>query len=153
MERFTLHAVAAVAIAASAAASAQETSSATLEVDRGVVMTSRGGEFVTAHSGQALSVGERLMVSRDAAATVVYGDCRQTYSSPGVYTVGESCKTVAAAGFGAGSGSVAASASTSAFAGAGFGGTAAFVAAGAVAAGVIAHNISDNGDNETPISR
>lgn len=148
MNRFALGTIAVAAIAASITAVAQD-ASATLEVGRGVVMTSSGGEFVTAHSGQRLGAGERVMVSKDASATVVFGTCRRTYDRPGVYAVGEGCSAVAAAGAGT-TGNVA---SGGGFGGAGVGGTAAFVAATAVAAGVIAHNINSDNDGEAPISR
>ncbi|HEU4662459.1 MAG TPA: hypothetical protein VFS55_00365 [Dokdonella sp.] len=141
MKRFACHAVALLVAGAATAAFAQD--AATLEVERGVVMTSSGGEFVTAHSGQSLRAGERVMVTKDGAATIVFGSCRHTYEQPGVYTVGEGCEALAA---GATSGS-------SGFSGAGTGGTVAFVAATAVAAGVIAHNIDADADVEVPISR
>ncbi|HEY6941833.1 hypothetical protein [Dokdonella sp.] len=141
MKRFVCQAVAVLIAGAATAALAQD--AATLEVQRGVVMTSRGGEFATAHSGQSLRAGERVMVTKDGAATIVFGNCRRTYDRPGVYTVGEGCDALAA-GTTAGAGG---------FGGAGTGGTAAFVAATAVAAGVIAHNINTDAEPEAPISR
>ena len=106
---------------------------ATLHLDKGVVMTSTDGEFVTSGTGQQLRTGERLMVSKDSSATVVYNDhCRRTYDSPGVYTIEADCKAATALG-GAG--------------------TTAAIIAGVIAAGVIVNNIDDNGNNNQPISR
>lgn len=141
MKRFSCHAIALLIAGSTTTALAQD--AATLEVERGVVMTSSGGEFVTASNGQSLRAGERVMVTKDGAATVVFGSCRRTYDRPGVYTVGEGCDALAGAGSGG----------TGGFSGAGTGGTAAFVAATAVAAGVIAHNINTDADVEAPISR
>lgn len=88
---------ASLALTASAAASAQD-GTATLRVDRGNVMTSQGGDFAPAQSGQALASGERLMVSEGSAATVTYGnDCSRSYTTPGVYTVEKDCKKSAVA--------------------------------------------------------
>ena len=62
-------------------------------------MTSQGGEFATANSGQVLVVGERLMVSENSSATVVYGnDCKREYTAPGVYVIDATCVKVAALG-------------------------------------------------------
>lgn len=89
----SLFVAASIAFAASAAASAAEEATATLRVDRGNVMTSQGGDFATAQTGQALVVGERLMVSEESAATVAYGDdCTRTYTAPGVYVVEKDCQ-------------------------------------------------------------
>lgn len=79
------------ALTASAAASAAD-GAVTLRVDRGNVMTSEGGEFVSAQSGKLLVAGERLMVSEGSVATVVYdNDCTREYNTPGVYAVEQGC--------------------------------------------------------------
>ena len=91
--------VASLALAASSAAVAAEQDSVTLRVDRGSVMASQGGEFATANSGQVLVVGERLMVSENSSATVVYGnDCKREYTAPGVYVIDATCVKAAATG-------------------------------------------------------
>ncbi|MHB8474460.1 MAG: hypothetical protein ACYDC8_16740 [Gammaproteobacteria bacterium] len=106
---------------------------ATLHLDKGVVMTSTGGEFVSSGTGQQLNTGERLMVTKDSSATVVYSNhCRRTYDTPGVYTIEADCKAAVALG-GAG--------------------TTAAIVVGAVAAGVFVNNINDSGNNSQPISR
>jgi hypothetical protein len=103
---------------------------AKLEVNKGVIMTSRGGEYVTGASGEELFKEERIMVTQDASATVVFNDhCKRTYDEPGVYKIDADCKIVAWWG----------------------GGTAALIVAGAVGVGVIANNIGN--DNNPPISR
>lgn len=60
----------------------------TLTVNTGTVMTSMGGEFVSASSGQSLQAGERLMVSEGGNATVNFlsGPVVE-YTAPGVYTI------------------------------------------------------------------
>ena len=75
---------------------------ATLEVDKGVIMTSTGGEFAKANTGEKLIKEERLMVAKDSSATVVYDDhCKKTYDEPGVYKIDANCKVVAWWGVGA----------------------------------------------------
>lgn len=99
MTRFaSVFAVASLAVFASSAASAAE-QAATLRVDRGSVMTSQGGEFATANSGQVLVAGERLMVGENATATVIYdNDCKREYNAPGVYVIDATCVKAAALG-------------------------------------------------------
>lgn len=72
---------------------------ATLQVGGGVVMLSnQGSPFASGQSDDALYSGERLMVSNNSSATVVYHDgCQQTYTKPGVYVVDSGCKAAAAA--------------------------------------------------------
>lgn len=66
---------------------------ATLQVGGGVIMVSnQGSPFASGQSNDALYSGERLMVSQNSSATVVYNDgCQQTYSHPGVYTISATC--------------------------------------------------------------
>lgn len=105
---------------------------ATLEVNKGVVMTSQGGEYLKGNTGQQLFSDERLMVTQDGSATVVYSDhCKRTYDTPGVYKIDANCK--GAVWFNSA-------------------GVVAGIASGVIAIGVIAHNINDHGHNE-PISR
>jgi len=66
---------------------------ATLRVDQGAVMSSEGGEFVTAQTGQVLLEGQRLMVTEGAVATLIYSDdCKVVYDVPGVYVIDEDCE-------------------------------------------------------------
>lgn len=65
---------------------------ATLRVDRGNVMASNGGEFVTANSGVRLVEGNRLMITEGSYATVIYSDrCVEQYATPGVYVIDATC--------------------------------------------------------------
>ena len=122
-------ALALLSLAAVAQPSDQDKTVATLEVNKGVVMTSTGGEFVSANTGEKLIKDERLMVSKDSSATVVFNDhCKRTYDEPGVYKIDADCKAVAWWGTGA---------------------TVAAIAV-AVAIGVVVNN---NNDNNPPISR
>ena len=101
---------------------------ATLQVNKGVVMTSTGGEFVTANTGENLIKDERLMVSKESSATVIFNDhCRRTYDEPGVYKIDADCKAVVWFG--------------------------AAIVAGVVAVGVVVHNLGDTPDENPPISR
>lgn len=61
---------------------------ATLRIDRGAAMTSRGGEFANAVTGQRLIEDERIMVPEGAQVTVIYDNkCREEHDDPGVYEV------------------------------------------------------------------
>lgn len=69
---------------------------ATLQVEAGNVMTSEGGEFQTARTGEALNVGERIMLSENSVAVVRYSNgCARRYDAPGVYPVPVSCTPIA----------------------------------------------------------
>ena len=93
----TLFVAASLALSAAATASAQD-ASATLRVDRGTIMTSQGGEFANAQTGQALVPGSRLMVTEQSAATVTYAKgCTRSYTAPGVYVVEANCNKAAGA--------------------------------------------------------
>lgn len=59
----------------------------TLQVD-GTVMTSTGGDFVTAASGQAVQAGTRLMVADGGSASITFQNgAVAAFTEPGVYTV------------------------------------------------------------------
>jgi hypothetical protein len=74
---------------------------ATLQVERGTVMTSEGGQFQTAGTGTALDAGERIMLAENSAAVVRYQNgCVRRYNAPGVYEVPAFCTPVAARGAG-----------------------------------------------------
>lgn len=80
-------------------ASAAENTIATLHVERGSAMTSQGGEFASAHSGQALIEGERLMLPEGASVIVKYSnDCERKYSAPGVFVINNDCVPAAVLG-------------------------------------------------------
>lgn len=69
---------------------------ATLQVEAGTVMTSEGGEFRTANTGEALNPGERIMLSENSVAVVRYPNgCVRRYDAPGVYPVPMSCTPMA----------------------------------------------------------
>jgi hypothetical protein len=116
----------------------EESKVAKLQVDSGVIMTSRdNAAFVSAVTDDPLFDNQRLMVSEDSSATVIYDDgCRETYDKPGVYTLDATCTPAAVA-------------STSG------GGTTGMVVSGAVAVAVVAAAISQDGhkDKTPPVSR
>ena len=65
---------------------------ATLHIDKGSIMTSEGGDFVTAADRKRLDEGQRVMVTEDSKATLVYDNgCREELIDPGVYVVDEEC--------------------------------------------------------------
>jgi len=83
------------------AAAADQDPAATLRVDQGSVMTSQGGEFATAQSGQGVVAGERLMLAEDSVATLAYADgCQRQFSAPGVYVVEAECRKDTAVAWG-----------------------------------------------------
>ena len=103
MSKFvSLVAAATFALTASAVASAADNT--TLRVDSGSVMTSQGGEFAAAQSGQTVVDGERLMVTEGSAATVLSDECRKEYTKPGVYVIGCDRNVAAYGGSGSNSG-------------------------------------------------
>lgn len=87
----------ALAVAVSAPAFAQQQDdSIVLQLNAGSAMTSRGGDFVTAYSGQPVVVGEKVMVNAGSAVTLVYKNgCKMELRQPGVYTVPSDCNKVA----------------------------------------------------------
>lgn len=87
----------AASMAFAAPAFAQDAGSATLHVERGSIMTSTGGDYVTASSGQALSAGQKVMVSEDSVGILTYSNgCKIKLDAPGVYAVPSDCKALAA---------------------------------------------------------
>lgn len=95
MNKFAkLIAASAFAVAASPAFAQEPV--ATLQVETGTVMTSEGGEFQTARSGEGLNVGERIMLSENSVAVVRYPNgCVRRYDAPGVYPVPSVCTPMA----------------------------------------------------------
>lgn len=130
-------ALALLALAAIAPVHAQDTIG-TLTVNQGTVMTSTGGEFASAATGEGIQAGERIMVSEGGSATVTYSNgVVVNYTAPGVYTA-----QLPAAGANLAS---AGGASTAATVG---------IIAGVAALGAAA--VESNGDNvapESPVSR
>ena len=93
------HSLLALAVSAFACAPAlAQSGGVTLRVDSGSVMTSQGGEFVSASSGAALAPGSRVMLSEDSQATLVYGNgCTRSLGDAGVYNVPATCSNTGAA--------------------------------------------------------
>ena len=121
------------ALGVAAAASAAETT-ATLSVDSGTVMSSQGGDFAPAQSGQALASGDRLMVTEKSSATLRYADdCVRRYSVPGVYVVEKDCKKLAVADDDMTNWTM--------------------ISAVAIGAAVVAATVSGGSDDDTPVSR
>lgn len=87
MSKSLAFAASVVALAISGVAAAQDVAPA-LQIQAGQVMTSTGGEFVTAQSGQALVVGQRVMVAEDSSARIVYPNgCVVALANEGVFVV------------------------------------------------------------------
>ena len=60
----------------------------TLTVQQGTIMTSNGGEFASASTGESMQSGERLMVGEGGRASVTFTNgAVVNYTAPGVYTV------------------------------------------------------------------
>lgn len=105
MIRTSLLAVAALSIAAFSPAHAQDQDPApTLRVDSGTVMTSQGGEFVSAASGATVTPGTRVMLAEGSTASLVYANgCTASISAAGVHAVPAMCQaTGSQAAIGAG---------------------------------------------------
>ncbi|TAK39890.1 MAG: hypothetical protein EPO30_01655 [Lysobacteraceae bacterium] len=104
----------------------------------GTVMTSSGGEFVAAASGQQVAYGTRVMVSEGSTATLTYPNgAVVNLTQPGVYTV-------SAAG-----GALAVTQGSAAAANAMMIGVAAVIAA----AGIASSALDDDEDLLVPVSR
>ncbi len=94
----------AASLAFAATASAQEPERIVLNVQAGSILTSTGGEFVTAEDGKQLSNGEQLQINPGSVARVVFDrgttdpddDCTIVYDKAGVYPVPNDCKRAAA---------------------------------------------------------
>src|SRR3546814_18488044 len=72
-------------IALALPAFAQETIG-TLTVHSGTVMTSTGGEFASAGSGEAIQLGERVMLGENSSASITFSYGAVVNSTaPGVY--------------------------------------------------------------------
>lgn len=64
-----------------------------IKVDQGAVMLSNdGGAFTSAQTNEQVFRKERLMVTQQSSATVIYDNgCRHTFDKPGVYDLGATC--------------------------------------------------------------
>ena len=64
-----------------------------LRVDAGTALTSTGGEFTSAGTGEPLVVGEKVLINEGSKAAVVYDDgCEIKFDKPGVYEVPGECR-------------------------------------------------------------
>lgn len=140
---------AALSLAMSPVAFAQDDDAARLTVS-GHVMVSSGGEYVSADDGQAVAPGQSLMVAEESAATVTYEDnCKLSYTEPGTYVIpqDEECERIAA---------LAAQGATGTGAGVGTGVGASAATTAAIVAGVVAATAAgiqsglDDKDNAGP---
>ena len=97
-----LAAASAIAFAAMAPAHAQD-APPTIRVDSGTVMTSDGGEFVSAASGSQVTPGSRVMLAEGSTASLVYANgCTASISAAGVHAVPAVCQATGQAAIGAG---------------------------------------------------
>jgi len=84
--------VLAAAVAVPAFAQSQD-DSIVIQINAGSAMTSTGGDFTTAFSGQPVEAGWKVMIPQGAAATLVYKNgCKMELRQPGVYTIPRDCK-------------------------------------------------------------
>lgn len=87
----------AASVAFAAPAFAQDSGTATLQVENGSIMTSTGGDYVTATTGQNLQAGQKLMVGENSVGVLTYGNgCKIKLDVPGVYSVPNDCRAMAA---------------------------------------------------------
>lgn len=74
---------------------AQDPVSATLQVESGSIMTSTGGEYASANSGQSLAAGQKVMVNAGSSGFLAYGNgCKIKLDQPGIYTVPDQCNAI-----------------------------------------------------------
>src|SRR5690606_16394966 len=92
MIRTSLIAAALLSLAAAAPAQAEQ-AAPTLRVDSRSVMTSTGGEFVTAASGTTVTPGTRVMLAEGSSASLVYANgCTASIAAAGVHAVPAMCQ-------------------------------------------------------------
>ena len=132
-------AIAAISLIA-APAMAQEVIG-TLTVNQGSIMTSTGGEFASASSGEAIQVGEQIMVAEGASASVTFSNGVVTnFAVPGVHTI----SGLPAAGTGAEVGTTAGSSVAA---------TAAVIVGTAIATTIMVEEANDDAAPDSPASR
>ncbi|MBN8715994.1 MAG: hypothetical protein J0H95_03345 [Xanthomonadales bacterium] len=93
MTKFAAALIAASVAFAAPAFAQEQNNSIVIQINAGSAMTSTGGDYMTANSGQPVAVGEKVMVNAGSAATLVYKNgCKMELRQPGVYTVPADCK-------------------------------------------------------------
>ncbi len=93
MTKFATALIAASVAFAAPAFAQEQNNSIVIQINAGSAMTSTGGDYMTANSGQPVAVGEKVMVNAGSAATLVYKNgCKMELRQPGVYTVPADCK-------------------------------------------------------------
>lgn len=93
MTKFAAALIAASVAFAAPAFAQEQNNSIVIQINAGSAMTSTGGDYMTANSGQPVAVGEKVMVNAGSAATLVYRNgCKMELRQPGVYTVPADCK-------------------------------------------------------------
>ena len=112
----------------------------TLTVNQGTVMTSTGGEFASATTGQAIQAGEQIMVSEGGSASVTFSNGVVSNFTTGVHTI-SGIPAAATAGVATTSVGTAGGASAAATAG---------VIAGTAAAVAAANEAANDGDDAAP---
>lgn len=84
------------AVFAAPAIAQDQSNNITLQVDSGSIMTSTGGDYASANNGQALVVGEKVMVNAGSSAVALFSNgCKVEFRQPGVYTVPSECRAAA----------------------------------------------------------
>ena len=113
----------------------------TLTINQGTVMTSTGGEFASATTGEAIQVGEQIMVAEGASASVTFSNGVVTdFAVPGVHTI--SGLPVAGTGTAVGTAS-----------GSSVAATAAVIAGTAVVTTIVVEEANDDVAPDSPVSR
>lgn len=93
MTKLAVALLAAASLFAGSAVAQSQDNNITLQVDTGSVMTSTGGDYASANSGQMLVVGEKVMVNAGSSAVAIFKNgCRVEFRQPGVYTVPAECR-------------------------------------------------------------
>lgn len=138
-------ALALVAASLFAPAQAQEVIG-TLTVNQGTVMTSTGGEFASATTGDAIQAGEQIMVSEGGSASVTFNNGVVSNLGTGVHTI-SSIPAAATSGVATTSVGTAGGASAAA--------TVAVVAGTAAAAAAAVEEANDGDDKapDSPVSK
>ena len=93
MNKFAAALIAASVAFAAPAFAQQQNDSIVIQINAGSAMTSTGGDYMSANSGQPVVVGEKVMVNAGSAATLMYKNgCKMELRQPGVYTVPGECR-------------------------------------------------------------
>lgn len=98
MKRLLLVSVIALGMFGVSAHANQNDPIATVRAQSGDVRSAHSGEFTPATIGERLVAGSRLMVAPQSQVTVRWDNrCERVYKDPGVYTIQDDCRVVAAA--------------------------------------------------------